>query len=380
MINQTEQTFLRLDNLNIEQRRISYQMSTGKILENGSDDANLYARELYVDDKIRTYEGLKTQVSKTTAQNNISDSATSEIKKMLELIQSELIKANTSTTTDDGRKSIAAGIAGIKENLFDLANTQVEGEYLFSGSNSATAAFVKDSSGNVTYNGDNGLRNVAVEENSYRERGINGIELMMYATDTATISDPNLSFKETEVIIDQDGYEWKLDGAKTSLERFDLEGNATGETIAGVTNDAGTPPTYTATIPLVNGTHFEAKTNIFDIVDDIVDGLNKVDSLGNPVSDAVSKAAIGKGLSDIGEAYDSVNVAHAELGGKNKIFEIALEKVSSKLTQFNILSQEIGAADLGKVAMEAKALELTYTALYSTINRTNELSLVNFLR
>jgi flagellar hook-associated protein 3 FlgL len=35
--------------------------------------------------------------------------------------------------------------------------------------------------------------------------------------------------------------------------------------------------------------------------------------------------------------------------------------------------------DLTKVAMQAKALELTYTALYSTINKTNQLSLVNFL-
>ena len=65
---------------------------------------------------------------------------------------------------------------------------------------------------------------------------------------------------------------------------------------------------------------------------------------------------------------------------KNKIFEVSLERISSKLTQYNILSQEIGAADLTKVAVEAKALELTYTALYSTISKTNELSLVNFLK
>ena len=79
------------------------------------------------------------------------------------------------------------------------------------------------------------------------------------------------------------------------------------------------------------------------------------------------------------KAYDGVNIAHAELGGKNKVFEISLERVNSKLTQYNILSQQIGSADLAKVAMEAKALELTYTAIYSTISKTNQLSLVNFL-
>ena len=65
--------------------------------------------------------------------------------------------------------------------------------------------------------------------------------------------------------------------------------------------------------------------------------------------------------------------------GRNKTFEISLERVESKLTQYNILSQEIGAANLTEVAVKAKALELTYTALYSTINKTNQLSLVNFI-
>ena len=65
---------------------------------------------------------------------------------------------------------------------------------------------------------------------------------------------------------------------------------------------------------------------------------------------------------------------------KNKIFEISLERVSSKLTQFDILSRNLGSADLAQVAIESKALELTYTALYSTISKTNELSLVNFLK
>ena len=79
------------------------------------------------------------------------------------------------------------------------------------------------------------------------------------------------------------------------------------------------------------------------------------------------------------ESTVAADIAHADLGGKNKIFEISLERVSSKLTQYDILSQDLGSVDYAKVAIEAKALELTYTALYSTISKTNQLSLVNFL-
>ena len=131
--------------------------------------------------------------------------------------------------------------------------------------------------------------------------------------------------------------------------------------------------------PNTDGTKFEAKTNIFDFIDNTVNALKKVDSYGNPISIDESKVQIGISLSGIDKAYNAINIAHADLGGKNQVFEISLERISSKLTQYNILSQQLGAADLTKVAMEAKALELTYTALYSTISKTNQLSLVNFL-
>jgi len=378
MINQTEQTLYRLSNLDAQQTRISYQMSTKKKLQQGSDDSVLYAREIYVDNKIRVHEGLKTQIERTTAQNAVSDSSVGEIKKLLEFVKTELIKANTSTTSDEGLKAIAVSISGVKENLFDLANTQVEGEYLFSGSDSSVQAFSKNSDGSISYNGDNKLRKVIVDEGSYRERGINGYDMMMYSSSIATKGE-TLTFSSEDQIFDEDGYEWKLNlPTNNTLTKYDFDGTILTDTLS-VTNDALTPPTYSAIVPSTDGTKFEAKTNIFNVLDKIINSLNKVDNLGNPISNDIAKAGISKGLDDISDAFDGVNVAHAELGGRNKIFEISLEKVSSKLTQYNILSQEIGAADLSKVAMEAKALELTYTALYSTISKTNQLSLVNFL-
>jgi len=379
MINNSDQIFYRLDNLNAEQRRISYQMSTKKILENGSDDSVLYSREIYVEDKLRTYDGLKTQISKTTAQNNVSDSTIGEIKKLLEQVKTELIKANTDTTTDDGRKAIAVAIAGIKDNLFDLVNTQVEGEYIFSGSDSSKVAFEKDANGKVTYVGDNSLRKVLVEEGSYRERGINGFDMMMYPTSTAT-KGQTLTFNEDSRIVDQDGNEWKADApAYTTLTKYDTSGNPTTDTLP-ITNLGTTPPTYSVTAPNVDGTKFEAKANIFDALDNVINALNKVDDLGNPIPDAQARAAISAGVDEIENAYDAVNVAHAELGGKNKVFEISLERVSAKYTQFDILLSEVSSVDLAKVAAESKALELTYTSLYATIQRTSELSLTNFLR
>ena len=376
MINQTEQMMYRLNNLDTLQRKLNFQYG-GKQLENGSDDSILYSRIVSVDDKIRTYEGIETQIERTVVQNNTADSSMKEIKKILEYINAELIKANTDTTSEDGLKAIGINIAGMKENLYDLANTQVEGEYVFTGSDSSVKPFEMDANGKVTYVGDNKLRSVAVEEGSYRERGVNGFDMMMYSSSTA-YKDQSLTFSATDRIIDQDGNEWKLNSpTNDTLTKYDPDGNVTTDTMA-VTFDVATN-TYSTPVLTAVGTKFEAKTNIFDLIDNVVNSLNKVDSAGNPISDTQARTLIGKGLEELTKAYDGVNIAHAELGSRNKIFETSLEGIGSKLTQYKKLSQDLSSSNLTEVALQAKALELTYTALYSTISKTNQLSLVNFM-
>lgn len=442
MIRSTEQTLYRLDNLNAQQERISYQISSGKKLQYGSDDANLYTREIYIDDKIRVYEGLKIQIEKTTAQNNTSDSSLDEAKNLLTYVKAEVIKALNATTDDQAKQAIAVNLKGVKENLFMLSNEQVEGEYLYTGSNSIVKPFEQLDNGRVVYNGDGQLRKIAVEDGSYRERGVTGFETFMFSSDSA-IKNEDLEFDRYDRVIDQDGFEWKFStttasaanttisglsasdvlvdqdgkvwsfnnanelvdnegntypgtvtgtdpydvtvineagktlGTVNQLVKFDEDGNATSETLA---ISAGTNKEFQVTLPNTDGLKFEAKTSTFDVMDRIINALEKVDSDGNAISVTAAKTALQDALDDISSAFDAANIGHAKLGGRNKVFEISLDRVSTKLTQYNILSQEVGAADLTKVAVESKALELTYTALYSTINRVNELSLVNFIR
>ncbi|XPV53098.1 MAG: hypothetical protein ACNI3H_12770 [Halarcobacter ebronensis] len=82
MIRSTSEMLFRLSKLNNEHQRISYQTSTTKVLQYGSDDANLFTRDIYLDDKLKVYEGIKLQIQKTTAQNNVADSSVDEIKNL----------------------------------------------------------------------------------------------------------------------------------------------------------------------------------------------------------------------------------------------------------------------------------------------------------
>lgn len=569
MIDLTNQMIFRLGNLNTEQTRISYQMSTGKKIDRGSDDSSVFSRELYVNDKIRTYEGLQTQIEKTQAQNNVSDSAIGEMKKLMDNIKQEMMKALNSGTDASDKISIATSIEGMKENLLTLANERVDGEYLFTGSDTTVRPFSKDPvTGEVTYNGDDSLRKVAVQPNTYRERGVTGFDVMFYNKDIGSIDD-DLNFTQQERIIDQNGVEWHMseatEGHKLTFDIDDVIQNKTvpevevpavapvlgntwvlSEATVGhkltfdlstdgssgdIVDDNGdiwkvdnpaaptmlvnqTTPALTINVTQVGA----APSDIYETTSDIPDNLgitklsigdlrlreisinpallplpgandmqgnsiavtningdqyrtaeitsNDTDQLGNPVDSftttgmgiltlrhvddegeivtadtklatvapevvdpdtglnireyTVSKTAFSVGevfdakhnffddidtivnalntdtndtkdpkngpvgirdmLSVVEKSYDAMNVAHSTLGARNKTFEISLDSITASLTHFNILSLEVSTVDFAQVAMESKALEMTYTALYSTITKLNSLSLVNFIK
>ena len=370
-------TMYRLGNLDKYQAKLNFQMGGSK-LQFGSDDSVTFGRLTHTEDKIKTQKGIVEQIERADVLNKTSDTAMKEVKLLLEKIKAEeLIKANTSTTSIEGLEAIAGVIEGYKQNLFNLANTQTEGQYVFAGSDASVKPFSMDPSGKVTYNGDSELRKVAVDEGSYRERGINGIDAFFYVADSAS-KGATLTFKDGDRITDQDGKEWVFDNVANTLTKTNWDGST--QTLA-VTPPVAPATEYTTTVPNTDGTKFEARRNMFDMLDEAVSSLRGLDSAGNPtLTYEDRRTGISKAIDESTKAYDTAIIAHSELGAKNKTFEVSKERAEAKINQLSILEIELGSSNKSEVAVELKALEISYTALYSTINRTFELSLTNFLR
>ena len=370
-------TMYRLGNLDKYQAKLNFQMGGSK-LQFGSDDSVTFGRLTHTEDKIKTQKGIVAQIERADVLNKTSDTAMKEVKLLLEKIKAEeLIKANTSTTSIEGLEAIAGVIEGYKQNLFNLANTQTEGQYVFAGSDASVKPFSMDPSGKVTYNGDSELRKVAVDEGSYRERGINGIDAFFYVADSAS-KGATLTFKDGDRITDQDGKEWVFDNVANTLTKTNWDGST--QTLV-VTPPVAPATEYTTTVPNTDGTRFEARRNMFDMLDEAISSLRGLDSAGNPtLTYEDRRTGISKAIDESTKAYDTAIIAHSELGAKNKTFEVSKERAEAKINQLSILEIELGSSNKSEVAVELKALEISYTALYSTINRTFELSLTNFLR
>ncbi len=133
-------------------------------------------------------------------------------------------------------------------------------------------------------------------------------------------------------------------------------------------------------MPNTDGTRFEARRSTFDMLDEAISSLRGLDSAGNPtLTYEDRRAGISKAIDvKLQKLMILLLLLIQNWEQKNKTFEVSKERAESKITQLSILEQELGSSNPSEVAVELKALEISYTALYSTINRTFELSLVNF--
>lgn len=402
MIDMSSNMMYHIKNLNLQSERITYQMASGKAIDKGSEDSMLHARIINVEDKLRVTEGLKLQLEKTRALNNTADNNIGEVKTALESIKIDLLKSLNDGMDKNDKLALATNLTGIRETILDRVNTQIDGEYLFTGSVTDIPTMTKDSdfdlNGKVSFDGDGFLREIAVQPGSYRDRGVTAYDVIFYNADTA-INGENFTFTENERVIDEAGHEWKVNTVTNTLQKYDLNGNLTSplDEIAISSSTAAIPETATteavpatysiSPLSIPEGSRFDAKHNYFDDLNIIINALegyntNLDGTKGTYIGDdgEMVDKILNKYLDITSQQYNATNIGHGELGGRNAVFEVSYEKVTAQVSQYNILLEEIGSADMAKLAMESKSLELTYQSLYSTISKMNNLSLVNFLK
>lgn len=426
-----------LNILNDKNAKVNTALSSGEALEYGSDDSVLYGHILGIQSDKNTYSAIQEHITLSQSYNTTSDNVLAQVKSTTESIIANLVKANTDTSAQDDREIIAIEMQDLKDSLLSLANTNVDGKYIFSGVNTETQPFALDpNTGVVSYQSDNSIKKLNVEEATYVSQGVNGIDAFYYTNNNVTAGS-TYTFVENDTFVDADGNSWTyadsdgdlvfdglfLDGDLTttplpvtdngdgtfsavvggtftftdneividdneeiwSLVDIDndnvfdglyLNGDTTTTPIDVVQNADGT---YTATNMTTQS--FEVKHSIFDDLDEVIAALKLEDTDGNSISSADAKNLLNLAQERIrNDAYDAQNISHSVLGTRTNTINSYGDVVSAKILNLTKLDEEYASADLTRLAVQAQSLENTYAALYSTINRVNGMSLVNYLR
>ncbi|EDP6893920.1 flagellar hook-associated protein FlgL [Campylobacter lari] len=133
--------------------KYNLQLQTGQLIQHSWENANTYINGSRLEYELanigQVIEG--TQSAMEMAKN--TDTALKNITELLEKFKTLLTKAASDGNSQESREAIAKELKLVRDSIVNIANTSINGQYLFAGSNSANMPF--DKYGNYNGNKDN---------------------------------------------------------------------------------------------------------------------------------------------------------------------------------------------------------------------------------
>lgn len=158
------------------------QVSTGKRINSAADDPVGAVRATQLTSAL----AVNTQYASnlTSAQNTLAqtESTVGDIGDSVASMQELIIEAGNGALSASDKQTLAESLSNTMNQLLNLANTRdsATGKYLFSGFADSTAAFSLTANG-ATYNGDSGLKQLAVSANVNATLNVTGNSMLMSA-------------------------------------------------------------------------------------------------------------------------------------------------------------------------------------------------------
>lgn len=161
--NPTDDILAALNMTNERQQQFLLQLSTGKRVNQPSDDpaaAAIYTGNVDVETRLDQY---LQSVASVRALNQTADAALGSMVTALNQAISLGTEAANGTMSQQDIAAILKVVQGVMNNVVQLANTSFHGTYIFAGTASTAVPFTLTPTG-VTYNGNDGVNTVAIAD------------------------------------------------------------------------------------------------------------------------------------------------------------------------------------------------------------------------
>lgn len=163
-------------NINKTMRRMDKNyndIASGKRIHRPSDDPVGLVTSLRLNDSIREANRYKANSENAISWLEASDAALGEMTKVMHRFEELAVSAANGALTDSSRRAIAEEVDELKNHILQIANTQHEHRFLFSGQQSNEKAY----DDNFLYQGDNLHLNIEVGDKSKLDISFNGPEV-----------------------------------------------------------------------------------------------------------------------------------------------------------------------------------------------------------
>lgn len=157
--------------------KLSVQLSLGMKIQDSYEDASIYIDNTRLEYELKTLKQIKEATSSAKEMTSNSMKALQDMVKLLENFKVKVTQAASDSNSQTSREAIAKELEKIKEQIVQLANTSINGQYLFAGAQLNHKPF--DSKGN--YFGDKNNVNVVTGAGTESPYNIPGFDLFFKA-------------------------------------------------------------------------------------------------------------------------------------------------------------------------------------------------------
>ena len=373
------------------------QIGSGKRLLTPADDPVAAAHVVTISNaqsQIGQYQKNINMVTQRLGQEDTTlSSATNSIQRIRELV----VQANGLGLSNSDRASIASEVSQRLSELVGYGNTvDGNGDYLFAGNQASAMPFTMDAAGNVTYNGDQGNRQVAIsatrsvaDSNSgdavfMSIRNGNGMFATAAAgvnTGTGTINAGSVTNAAAYV---PDNFQINF----TSATTFDVVDTTSGATVLSAqpyTADSSISfngSTISISGQPASGDSFtvqpSSNQSVFKTVNDFVNALNT--PVSTPADRARFNNAASTALTNIDQAMQNFLSVRASVGAREQTIQAQQQSNDDFNTQLTQLRSSLESTDMVKAVSDLSLQMTTLQAGEQAFVKVQGLSLFNYFR
>jgi len=154
---------------------VNKQISSGLNIQYAHENVTAFTDTMRLDNEITQLEQVKKSIDNGLKFSTQSDTALNDFSTSVTKMKTLLINAANDSNDDISRDAIAKDLRGIESHLKNLANTSINGKYLFSGS----AMTTKPISDSGEYMGNDFKMEAIVDSNVRQEYNVSGAKLFL---------------------------------------------------------------------------------------------------------------------------------------------------------------------------------------------------------
>lgn len=393
--------------------QLDREIATGQTMLDASSNPGGAGQVVGLANQVGTlaYDAKNGQAATQSLQVGVS--ALQQVTTLLDQLNQTASAAANGTSTSEDRQSDVNIAQSLLQQLVQLANTQgANGNYLFAGSKSNTAAFSVQPNGQVVFNGDAGTNQVQIAPSLSVNSTISGQSIFMnvptgnqglaVSADTSNTGAAyavaqgvtNLS-RVTAASLSGTEYDLTFSGSGSSLTYQVTSGtgapgsagyNATAGIVASGSFTPGSYLSFGGIQLLVNGTPAAgdsftvqpgATTSLFQTVQNLITALNLPQDSG--AQSAQAQQALQNVIEDIKSSQTNVLSAQATLGSNLAEIQSVASQTSAQSANATTAMSDLQSANLPQVLASYSESLTALQAAEEAFAKVQNLTLFQYL-